>query len=74
MGSSNTTLMSYRVYFIHPTCVQHSAAAIYSASIVNIEIEVCFLLLQATNDSPKKNTPPLVLFLSSTQPAQYASE
>ena len=55
MGSSNTILMSCRVCFIHSTCVQHSAAAIYSTSVLDKYIENCFLLIQATSDSPKKN-------------------
>jgi hypothetical protein len=54
VGSSNTILMSCRVCFIHSTCVQHSVAAIYSASVIDREIEDCFLLIQATSDSPKK--------------------
>ena len=74
VGSSNTTLISCRVCFIHSTCVQHSATAMYSASVVDREIEVYFLLIQETSDSPKKKAPPLVLFLSSTQLAQSASE
>jgi hypothetical protein len=66
IGSSNTILMSCRVCFIHSTCVQHSVATIYLASVLDREIEDRFLLIQATNYSPKKNVPPLVPFLSST--------
>jgi hypothetical protein len=54
--------------------VQQVAAAMYSASVVDKEMEPCFLLSQDTNESPKKNAPPLVFFLSSTQFAQSATE
>ena len=54
--------------------MEHSVAAIYSTSVVDKEIEVCFLLFQASSDSPKNKAHPLVLFLSSTQPTQYESE
>ena len=54
--------------------MQHAAAAIYSASAVDREIEDCFLLIQKTSDSPKENALPLVLFLSSILPAQSTSE
>jgi hypothetical protein len=46
----------------------------YSASVVDKEMELYFLLSHATKESPKKNAPPLVLFLSSTQFSQSASE
>ena len=46
----------------------------YSASIVDKDIEPYFLLIHDTKESPKKNAPPLVLFLSSKQYAQSASE
>jgi hypothetical protein len=74
VGSSNVILISCRVCFIHSTCVQHSAAAIYSALVLDKEIEDCFLLIQATSDSPKRNALPLVLFLSSILPAQSTYE
>ena len=66
--------MSFKVCLIHSICVQHSVATIYSSSVVDKEIEVCFLLFQASSDSPKNKVHPLVLFLSSTQPTQYASQ
>jgi hypothetical protein len=62
VGSSNTILMSCKVCFIHSTCVQHSATKIYSASVLDREIEDCFLLIQATNDSPKNNLLHLYFF------------
>jgi hypothetical protein len=46
----------------------------YYAFVVDKEMELFFLLSQATKESPGKNAPPLVLFLSSTQFAQSASE
>jgi hypothetical protein len=33
----------------------------YSASVVDNEMNPCFLLSHATNESPRKNAPPLVL-------------
>jgi hypothetical protein len=44
----------------------------YSTSTVDKEIEDCFLLNHDTKQLPKKNAPPLVFFLSSTMPSQYA--
>jgi hypothetical protein len=45
----------------------------YSASIVDKEIDPCFLLIHATNESPRKKAPPLVLFLSISTIFVYAS-
>ena len=42
--------------------------------MVDREIEDCFLLIQATSDSPKKNALPLVLFMSSILPSQSTYE
>jgi hypothetical protein len=53
--------------------VQHVVAAIYLAYVVDRETEDCFLLNQDTRLFPRKNAPPLVLFLSSTLPSQSAS-
>jgi hypothetical protein len=39
----------------------------YSASVVDNEIDPYFLIIHDTKESPKKNAPPLVLFLSSKQ-------
>ena len=46
----------------------------YSDSVVDNDIEPLFLLIHATNESPKKNATPLVLFLSSKIFSQSASE
>jgi hypothetical protein len=54
--------------------VQQVAAEMYSASVVDKEMEPFFLLSQATKELPKKNAPQLMLFLSSTQFSQSASE
>ena len=67
MGSVYFTSKSTRVWIIHSTCVQQVAAAMYSALVVDKDIEPYFLLIHATNESPKKNAPPLVLFLSCRQ-------
>jgi hypothetical protein len=45
----------------------------YFDSAVDKEIEDCFLLNQDTKPLTKKNSPPLVFFLSSTLPTQFAS-
>jgi hypothetical protein len=45
----------------------------YSASVVDSDVDVCFLLSHATRHFPKKKSPPLVLFLSSILPAQSTS-
>src|SRR5277367_2846076 len=52
---------------------QFTAATTYSASAVDWDIQFYFLLVQETNLFPRKNAPPLVLFLSSRFPAQSAS-
>jgi hypothetical protein len=54
--------------------VQQVAAAMYYTSVVDKALEPWFLLSHATKESPRKNAPPLVLFLSSTQFDQFASE
>jgi hypothetical protein len=46
--------------------VQQDVVAMYYASTVDNENEDCFFLSQDTKQFPKKNAPPLVLFLSST--------
>ena len=53
VGSSYFTCMSSNVCLIQMTCVQHAATAIYSASVVDRDIEDCFLLSQATRQFPK---------------------
>jgi hypothetical protein len=47
--------------------VQQVAVAMYYASVVDNVMDPCFLLSHETNESPRKNAPPLVLFLSSKQ-------
>jgi hypothetical protein len=42
--------------------VQQVAAAVYSASVVDNEMDPCFLLIHATNESLRKNAPPLMFF------------
>jgi hypothetical protein len=53
--------------------VQQVAAAMYSASTVDRDTTDCFLLDQLTIHPPRKNVAPLVLLLSSTEPAQLTS-
>ena len=55
------------VWIIQRICVHYVEATMHSASLVDKDIEPCFLLGHATKESPKKNAPPLVLFLSSKQ-------
>jgi hypothetical protein len=63
---------SSNVCFIQRTCVQQDATMMYSASVADSYADVCFLLLHATRNFPKKNSPSLVLFLSSILPSQSA--
>jgi hypothetical protein len=51
-----------------------SPSAIYSAYVVDKEMEPCFFLNHSTRESHKKNAPPLMFFLSSMQLAQSAYE
>jgi hypothetical protein len=61
MGSSYSTCIFVRVCFINRTCVQHVVVAIYSASVVDRDIDDCFFLIHDTKHSPKYNDAPLVL-------------
>lgn len=70
MGSSNFTLISFKVCSIHNNCVQHEAKVVYFASTMDNETNYCFLLCHDTNLLLRKNSPPLVFFLSSTFPTQ----
>jgi hypothetical protein len=73
IGSLYFICRSSRVCFIQRTCVQQDATTMYYASVVESDVDVCFLLDHATRLFPKKNAPPLVIFLSSMLPAQSAS-
>jgi hypothetical protein len=53
MGSSYSTYISVKVCLIQRTYVQHVVAAVYSASVVDIDIDDCFLLSHDTKHSPK---------------------
>lgn len=53
MGSSYFTWMSSNFCLIQIAYVQHVAAAIYFASVVDKDTEDCFLLDQATRQLPK---------------------
>ena len=53
--------------------MQHDVAAIDSAFAVESEMEDCFLLDHDTKQFSRKNVAPLVLFRSSTLPAQSTS-
>ena len=74
MGLTYFTSKSASVWIIQSICVNQVAATMYSTSIVDKDIEPCLLLIHATKETPKKNSPPLVLFLSSKQFSQSASE
>ena len=73
MGLSYLICKFSNVCFIQRTCVQQNATKMYFSSIVESDVDVCFLLNQATRHFPKKNAPPLVLFLSSMLQAQSVS-
>jgi hypothetical protein len=45
----------------------------YFYFLVDSDVDVCFLLSHATRHFPRKDAPPLVLFLSSILPSQSAS-
>uniref|UniRef100_A0A9I9EEK3 Uncharacterized protein n=1 Tax=Cucumis melo TaxID=3656 RepID=A0A9I9EEK3_CUCME len=55
-------------------CVQAVPAAMYSASAVDKETQFCFLLNQEIRLFSRKKQPPKVLFLSSEEPTQSASQ
>jgi hypothetical protein len=50
MGSSYSTYISVKVCFIHRTYVQHATTAIYYASIIDKDIDDCFLLTQVLQE------------------------
>ena len=72
IGSLYSTLISCNVCFIQKSCVQQATIAMYYASTIYREIEDYFLLNHDTRQFPKKNSPPLVLYMSSTLPSQVA--
>ena len=74
IGAAYFTSKFESFWIIHNTWVQQVAETMYSTAVVDKEMEPFFLLNHATREYPKKNAPPLVLFLSSMQLAQLASE
>lgn len=73
IGLSYNTCIFCKVYFIHKRWVQQEVATIYSALVVEREIEAFFLLKNGTRHSPRTKEPPLILFRSSTSPSQSTS-
>src|SRR3954468_343551 len=63
----------FKVCLIHSNWVQALAAATYSASAVERDIQFCFLEDQHTKDLPRNWKAPDVDFLSSLSPAQSES-
>jgi hypothetical protein len=53
--------------------VKHEEVAIYPDFVVDSDMDGCFSLSHDTRHFPRKNAPPLVLFLSSTLPTQSTS-
>ena len=68
------TLYSFNICFIHISCEQLLPAATYSASAVDKETQLCFLLNHEIKLFPIKKHPPEVLFLSSALPTLSASQ
>jgi hypothetical protein len=73
MGLSHLICKYSNFFFIQRTCVQQDATIMYSSSTVDSDVDVCLLLIHATRHFPRKNDPPLVLFLSYILVAQFAS-
>ena len=78
--SQNITIGSLIFCFIpsnnclnHRMFEQFTAAATYSASAMDWDVQFFFFLIQETNLFPRKKAPSLVLFLSSIFPAQSTS-
>jgi len=59
---------------IHRICAQQLPAAIYSALVVDKATHACFLLCHDMRLDPSRWHVPLVLFLSSLQPAKSESK
>src|SRR3954465_3804291 len=70
---SQWTLYSFKVFLIHSNSVQALAAATYSASAVERDIQFCFLEDQHTKDLPRNWQDLEVDFLSSLSPSQSES-
>ena len=60
---------SWRVYLIQSSWAQHTLAATYSASTVEMATQFCFLELQDTRNRPRNWYVLEVLFWSTLQPA-----
>ena len=65
----NSHPKSLKVCFIHKSWAQQAPVATYSASAVDKATEFCFLELQDTKDQLRNWQVPVVLFLSTLQPA-----
>ena len=65
----NSQPKSLKVRFIHKSWAQQAPAATYSASAVDKATEFYFLELQDTREQPRNWHVPVVLFLSTLQPA-----
>jgi hypothetical protein len=65
---------SLKVYEIHNSWEQQLAAATYSASVVDWATLDCLREDHETNEDPRNWQEPEVDFLSTRQPAKYASE
>ena len=74
IGSLHFMCMSCRVCFIQIINGQQYYVAIYYAYTVDKDTEDYFLLDQETRQLPRNNVVPLVLLLSPTYLAQFASE
>ena len=68
------TSYSFKVCLIHKSCAQQLPAATYSASVDEIDTQLCFLEDQLTKEQPRNWRPPEVDFLSTLSPAQSESE
>jgi len=55
-------------YLIYNSWAQQEVAATYSASVVDMATECCFLVAQDTKQGPRKWATPEVLFLSTKKP------
>ena len=79
LSHNNVMTSCLTLYFVNICLVQTNLeqllpATIYSASTVDRDTQFFFLLNQDMRLFPRKKHPPYVLFLSSTLPAQSASQ